>query len=132
VIPYLDRSRFFGLMQQSALLLDTVGFSGFNNALQAVEAGLPILAHEGRFMRGRLASGIMRRMKMTELVANTDDAFIEAAVELAGNDSRRGELRVEIADRRKILFHDVEAVRALERCLVEAIDRSRRVIAAGL
>ena len=131
VLPYLDRPRFFGLMQQSALLLDTVGFSGFNNALQAIEAGLPVLAREGVFMRGRLASGIMRRMKMTELVANTDDAFIEAAVELAGNDSRRSALRVEIANRRKILFHDVEAVRALERCLIEAIDRSRRVIAAG-
>jgi protein O-GlcNAc transferase len=124
VIPYLDRPRFFGLMQQSALLLDTVGFSGFNNALQAIEAGLPVLAREGTFLRGRLASGIMRRMELTELVANTDEAFIEAAVELAGNVSRCSELRVEIANRRKILFHDTEAVRALERCLIEAIDRS--------
>jgi predicted O-linked N-acetylglucosamine transferase (SPINDLY family) len=131
VIPYLDRPRFFGLMQQSALLLDTVGFSGFNNALQAIEAGLPVLAREGTFMRGRLASGIMRRMELTELVATTDEAFIEAAVELAGNVSRRSELRVEIANRRKILFHDTEAVRALERCLIEAIDRSHGAIAAG-
>jgi predicted O-linked N-acetylglucosamine transferase (SPINDLY family) len=131
VIPFLDRPRFFGLMQQSALLLDTVGFSGFNNALQAIEAGLPVLAREHAFMRGRLASGIMRRMGLTELVATTNEAFIEAAVELAGNASRRGELRIEIANRRKILFHDVEAVRALERCLIEAIGRSRGVIAAG-
>jgi protein O-GlcNAc transferase len=131
VIPYLDRPRFFGLMQQAALLLDTVGFSGFNNALQAIEAGLLVLAREGTFMRGRLASGIMRRMELTELVATTDEAFIGAAVELAGNVSRRSELRVEIANRRKILFHDTEAVRALERSLIEAIDRSRGVIAAG-
>jgi protein O-GlcNAc transferase len=131
MIPYLDRSRFFGLMQQAALLLDTVGFSGFNNALQAIEAGLPVLAHEGPFMRGRLASGIMRRMELKELVATTDEAFIEAAVELAGDASRRGQLRVEIANRRKILFHDTEPVRALERCLIEAIERSRGVIATG-
>jgi predicted O-linked N-acetylglucosamine transferase (SPINDLY family) len=131
VIPHLDRPRFFGLMQQAALLLDTVGFSGFNNALQAIEAGLPVLAHEGTFMRGRLASGIMRRMELAELVVNTDEAFIEAAVELAGNVSRRSELRVEIANRRKILFHDAEAVRALECCLIEAIGRSDGGIAAG-
>jgi protein O-GlcNAc transferase len=131
VIPYLDRPRFFGLMQQAALLLDTVGFSGFNIALQAVEAGLPVLAREDTFMRGRLASGIMRRMELPELVATTDEAFIETAVELAGNASRRGELRVEIANRREILFHDTEAVRALERCLIDAIGRSRGVIAAG-
>jgi protein O-GlcNAc transferase len=131
VIPYLARPRFFGLMQQAALLLDTVGFSGFNNALQAIEAGLPVLAREGAFMRERLASGIMRRMELTELVATTDEKFIEAAVELAGNASRRGELRVEIANRRKILFHDTDAIRSLERCLIEAIERSRGVVAVG-
>jgi predicted O-linked N-acetylglucosamine transferase (SPINDLY family) len=113
-------------MQQAALLLDTVGFSGFNNALQAIEAGLPVLAHEGTYMRGRLASGIMRRMDFPELVASTDEAFIEMAIELTANDSRRAELSVEIANRRKILFHDAEPVRALERCLTEAISRSSR------
>ena len=127
VIPYLARPQFFGLMQHAALLLDTVGFSGFNNALQAVEAGLPVLAREGVFMRGRLASGIMRRMELPELVATTDEAFIEKAVELIENAARLSELRVEIASRRKILFNDVEAVRALERCLTEAIDRTRGV-----
>jgi protein O-GlcNAc transferase len=131
IIPQLDRPNFFGLMQQSALLLDTMGFSGFNTALQAIEAGLPVLAREGAFMRGRLASGIMRRMGLTELVATTDEAFIEAAVELAGNVSRRSELRLEIANRREVLFHDTKAVRGLERCLIEAIGRSRDVVAAG-
>lgn len=124
VIPYLDRPRFFGLMQHAALLLDTVGFSGFNNTLQAIEAGLPVLAREHVFMRGRLASSIMRRMDLPELVASTDDAFIEKAVELAADASRCKELRVEIANRRKILFNDIEPVRALERCLTEAIGKA--------
>jgi protein O-GlcNAc transferase len=124
VIPYLDRPRFFGLMQHAALLLDTVGFSGFNNTLQAIEAGLPVLAREHSFMRGRLASSIMRRMDLHELVASTDDAFIEKAVELAADASRCKELRSEIADRRKILFNDIEPVRALERHLTEAISKA--------
>jgi protein O-GlcNAc transferase len=121
LIPRLDRARFFGLMQQSALLLDTMSFSGFNNALQAIEAGLPVLARECDFMRGRLASGIMRRMELTELVATTDEAFIDAAIELAANASRRRELRVQIANRRAILFNDTDAVRGLEHCLTEEI-----------
>jgi protein O-GlcNAc transferase len=117
-------------MQQSALMLDTVGFSGFNLALQATEAGLPVVAFEGEFMRGRLASGIMRRMDLAELVATSEEDFIERAVELAGDASRLGELRVKIAERRQILFHDTEAVRGLERCLIEAIEGSRGAIAA--
>jgi predicted O-linked N-acetylglucosamine transferase (SPINDLY family) len=126
LIPNLDRPQFFGLMQHSALMLDTLGFSGFNTALQAIECGLPVLAREGEFMRGRLASGIMRRMGFPELVATTDEAFIQMAIQLAADSSKRKELRLEIASRRKILFHDIEPIRALERCLTEAISQSRR------
>jgi predicted O-linked N-acetylglucosamine transferase (SPINDLY family) len=63
-------------------------------------------------------------MDLPELVAGTDEAFIQMAIELAADVSRCKELRVKIANRRKILFHDVEPVRALERCLAEAIGRS--------
>jgi len=101
-----------------------VGFSGFNTALQAIEAGLPVLARESAFMRGRLASGIMRRLELPELVAGSDETFIETAIALAANPSRLAQLRVEIENRRNILFHDLAPVRALERCLTEAIGQS--------
>ena len=91
---------------------------------EAIEAGLPVLAREHSFMRGRLASAIMRRMDLPELVASTDDDFIEKAVELAANPSKCGELRTKIASRRMILFNDVEPIRALERCLTEAISNT--------
>jgi predicted O-linked N-acetylglucosamine transferase (SPINDLY family) len=125
VIPNLPRPRFFGLLQHSALLLDTLVFSGYNTALQAIECGLPVLAREGDFMRGRLASGIMRRLGLPELVATTDEAFIEMAIRLAADSSKRKDLRLEIESRRHILFADTEPVRALERCLTEAIAQSR-------
>jgi protein O-GlcNAc transferase len=125
IVPTLDRKRFFGLMQKSALMLDTLGFSGFNTALQGIECGLPVLAREGDFMRGRLASAIMRRLGMPELVAGSDEAFVEAAIQLAGDATRRKELRKQIVSRREILFHDLEPVRALEKCLAEEIARSR-------
>ena len=130
-IPTLDRSRFYSLMQHSALMLDTLGFSGFNTALQAVECGLPVVAREGEFMRGRLASGIMRRVGLPELVATTDEDFIQIAIRLAADASRRKELRLELTNRCKILFHDVEPVRALEHCLAEAIVRSRNAPPTG-
>jgi protein O-GlcNAc transferase len=123
-IPYLKRPQFFGLMQRAALMLDTVGFSGFNTALQAIEAGLPVLSRESAFMRGRLASGIMRRLELSELVAGTDEAFIERAVALAADPAKLDQFRVQIASRREILFHDVEPVRALERALIDAIAKS--------
>jgi predicted O-linked N-acetylglucosamine transferase (SPINDLY family) len=123
IIPSLDRSRFFGLMQKSALMLDTLGFSGFNTALQAIECDLPVLAFEGEFMRGRLASAIMRRLELPELIASTSEEFVSKAIELAGDANLRKRLRAKIIARRKILFHDLAPVRALEHRLTEAVER---------
>jgi protein O-GlcNAc transferase len=125
IIPMLDRSQFFGLMRQSALMLDTLCFSGFNTALQAIECDLPVLAFEGEFMRGRLASAIMRRLDLPELVATTTDDFVQKALDLAGDAGRRKKIRAKIIERRNVLFHDTAPVLALERCLTHAVARSR-------
>jgi len=125
LIPFLDRSRYFGLMERSTLMLDTLGFSGFNTALQSIESGLPYLAFEGDFMRGRLASCIMRRINLPELVVATHEDFVERAVELATNQDRLKHIRSEIAKRRQILFKDSAPIRALEVFLVEEIGKRR-------
>jgi predicted O-linked N-acetylglucosamine transferase (SPINDLY family) len=125
IIPTLDRSRFFGLMRESALMLDTLGFSGFNTAIQGIECDLPVLAYEGEFMRGRLASAIMRRLDLPELVATTKEDFVQKAVELVGDARKRRAIRAKIIERRKVLFHDLAPVRALERHLRDAVTRAR-------
>jgi len=119
LLPFLKRPQFFALMQRSALMLDTLEFSGFNTAMQGVEGGLPVLARDGRFMRGRLASGIMRRLGIPELIATTDESFVEMAVQLAGDRAKRDRLAGEIVTRRSVLFDDLEPIRALERSLIE-------------
>ena len=82
IVPFLDHARFFGLMRKSTLMLDTLGFSGFNTALQGIECELPVLAFEGDFLRGRLASGILRELELPELVATNSDDFVQKAIEL--------------------------------------------------
>jgi predicted O-linked N-acetylglucosamine transferase (SPINDLY family) len=128
IIPALDRSRYYALMRGSALLLDTLGFSGFNTAIQGIECGLPVLAYEGEFMRGRLASGILRRLELPDLVATNPQRFIDMAVDLARDARKRETLGAAIVQRRERLFHDLSAVRALEECLIResgAIVRQR-------
>jgi predicted O-linked N-acetylglucosamine transferase (SPINDLY family) len=122
LLPFLQRPQFFALMQKSALMLDTLEFSGFNTAMQGIEAGLPVLAREGQFLRGRLASGIMRRLELPELVAGSDESFIEMAIQLAGDGAKRTRLAGEVETRRAMLFDDVAPIRALEQCLLDAHD----------
>jgi len=118
--PVLPRAAFHGLMRRSDAMLDTIGFSGFNTAMQAVECGLPIVAYEGRFMRGRFASGILGRMGMHEWVAAGAEQYVALAAEMAGKASRRQEARERVAAARDVLFDDLEPVRALEGFLLES------------
>jgi predicted O-linked N-acetylglucosamine transferase (SPINDLY family) len=123
IIPFMDPPRFFGLMRRASLMLDTLGFSGVNTALQGIECGLPLLAFEGDFLRGRLASGILRELELPELVATSEDEFVRRAVTLARNPDKLSELKSKIVERRARLFRNLAPVRALERCLTEALGR---------
>jgi protein O-GlcNAc transferase len=124
MIPTLPREQFFGLMQRATLMLDTIEFSGFNTALQGLECGLPLVAFEGEFMRGRLASGLLRRIGLDDWVAGTYADFIEKAMCLLVDESIRRELRQQIAQRCLRLFNDLEPIRALERVLVDAVNQT--------
>jgi predicted O-linked N-acetylglucosamine transferase (SPINDLY family) len=114
------RPLFYDLMRRASVMLDTIGFSGFNTAIQAVECGLPVVTREGRFLRGRLASGILRRLQLTDLIAATDEQYVALAVRLAQDDAYRRELRARIEESRHVLFDDLAPIRALEEFLTDA------------
>lgn len=119
-IPWQDRRGFHGLMERADVYLDTIGFSGFNTALRAMECGLPIVTREGRFLRGRLASGILKRLGLTELVAQSEQDYIAVAVRLARDADYREHIRGRIAESRHVLFEDIEPIHALETFLAKA------------
>ncbi len=120
-VPWQSRAQFYGLMAQADVFLDTMGFSGFNTALQAIECGLPVAAWEGRFLRGRLASGILRRLGLDELVADGDAAFVEIVVKLAQDAAWWGSVRERMSAARPRLYGDMQPVRALEKFLEGAV-----------
>jgi predicted O-linked N-acetylglucosamine transferase (SPINDLY family) len=119
-IPRLDRGRFYGLMHRATAMLDTIGFSGFNTALQGLECDLPIVAFEGEFMRGRLASGPLRQLGLDELVATTPEEYVDIAMRLVEDDAWRTRMKHEITRRRPALFDNRAPVRALEEALFAA------------
>jgi len=123
-LPWQSPSMFYGLMRRAHVMLDTIGFSGFNTAMQAVDCGLPIVTKEGRYMRGRLASGILRRMGLSELITNTEDEYIALAVRLAVDDNYRQQIRERINECRHVLYGDLAPIRAFEKFLSGALKRT--------
>ena len=122
-VPWQSRPAFRGLLKRADVFLDTIGFSGFNTAMQAVECGLPIVTREGRFLRGRLASGILKRIGLPELVARSEEEYVALAVRLCRDGEYRESLRRRIAAGRHAVSEDLAPIRAMEDFLSEAAGR---------
>ena len=118
-IPWLDAPQFYGLMQRADVFLDTIGFSGFNTAMQAVECALPIVTREGRFLRGRLASGILKRMQLDELVAADEAGYVDRVLKLLSDGAYRQRIKAHMVSARHVLFDDRAPITALESFLVD-------------
>jgi len=117
-IPWQPLPAFFDIMRRADVYLDTIGFSGFNTAMQAIECGLPIVAREGRFMRGRFASGILKQLGLSELVASSEEEYVDIAVRLVQDLEYHQRIRHDIVESRHVLFDDGVPIRALEEFLM--------------
>ena len=119
-IPWQPRAEFCALMRQADVYLDTLGFSGFNTLLHAVESGLPCVTHEGKFLRGRLGSGILTRMDLGQCIAHDRQEYIDQAVRLAADAGYRASIRAVMQRNRHRLYADQAAVDALAAHLTDA------------
>jgi len=126
VVPWQNRPTYYALMRRADLMLDTIGFSGFNTAMGALECGLPVVAYEGRFMRGRFASGLMRSIDLHDLVADDARRYVDLSVSLASDPQRRERAHQRIEQVRGQLFHDREIVRAWQDCILDARSAGNR------
>ncbi len=113
-LPWLSKGRFASLMAQADAYLDTIGFSGFNSAMQAIECGLPVETREGKYLRGRLASGILRRMRAPDLIAQDEGQYVELAARLALKGPLRDRVVGTIQQAPHVLYRDHHPVRFLE------------------
>ncbi len=116
-IPWLPRPAFLGFLQQADVYLDTIGFSGFNTMMQAVQAHLPSVAQAGRFLRGRLGSGVLTRLGLTELVARDTREYIDIAVKLAQDLEYNARMRRSLSAVENSAYEDASAVDALSNIL---------------
>lgn len=131
VHPWVTVGQFHEFLEASDLMLDTIGFSGFNTVLQALECHLPVVTYRGSFLRGRFGMGLLERVGLGELVADTVEDYIERVEFLAGNEPERDRLRDRIRANLPALYGDTASVAGLEAFLIEAVDRAARVPDGG-
>ncbi|MBF0181201.1 MAG: tetratricopeptide repeat protein [Magnetococcales bacterium] len=121
LLPWLTEASFHDLLRVATAMVDTIGFSGFNTVVRALECHLPVVTLEGRFLRGRLGAGVLRRLGVPELIAADVEGLAALAERLAGDPTFREGMRSRIAARLPILFEDPAPVSRLEALLVRGI-----------
>jgi predicted O-linked N-acetylglucosamine transferase (SPINDLY family) len=114
VLPRLERMDYFNLNLVSTIFLDTFSWSGGNTTLEAIACGLPIVTCPGELMRSRHSYGILKRMGVTETIAQDEAEYVEIAVRLGLDAHWRREIVRKIDERHSWLYDDKTCVTALE------------------
>ncbi len=122
VLPRLSVAKFVGAIGQCDIFLDSVGWSGGNSTLESLPHNKPIVTMPGDLMRARHTAAILRKLGITETIANNLEEYVGIAVRLAKNVDERHALSVKISANKHRLYRDRECIDALERFL----DRSAR------
>jgi len=123
LIPWLSPASFLSLLDLCDVYLDCPAFSGYTTAWMALHRGLPIVTLEGRYMRQRLAAGLLRQAGLPATIASSADEYVAIAARLAldsRDDDRRNALRAAIRAAAPAVDGDLRVVRAFEQCLTTA------------
>jgi predicted O-linked N-acetylglucosamine transferase (SPINDLY family) len=105
---------FMQTLAEMDIYLDTPGFSGFNTAMQALGAGLPVVTLEGDLLRSRLAAGLLRTLGLTDTIALTPQQFVDMAVACGTDAQARQAWRDGLAGKLEGICNDPQPVHALE------------------
>jgi predicted O-linked N-acetylglucosamine transferase (SPINDLY family) len=74
------------------LFLDTLPYNAHTTASDALWAGLPLLTQIGETFAGRVAASLLSTIGLPELITHSEEAYENAAVDLATNRARLAEI----------------------------------------
>jgi 2-polyprenyl-3-methyl-5-hydroxy-6-metoxy-1,4-benzoquinol methylase len=125
VLEFQPFQVFATLLSRATLYLDVPSFSGYTTAWQGVFAGIPIVTLKGRFLRQRLAAGLLETIGCADTVVENLDAYIAKVGELIEEWQQRPEAyaarRARIQAAAPLACNDVRVVRGFERVLLEEL-----------
>jgi predicted O-linked N-acetylglucosamine transferase (SPINDLY family) len=120
-LPELSRTGYLETLGACDLMIDTLGWSGGNSALDALRMGLPIVTTPGEFMRGRQCATMLRLLGIEGAEATSSATLAELALQRIGDDGFRQEFQSRVARGLQELVNDPACDRALMTHIENAI-----------
>jgi len=121
--PFDPRERYLDRHRLGDLMLDAIHHSAMTTACDAMAAGLPVLTVRGEAMASCAGESLVRAAGLPELVAQSQEEFVEKAARLAGAPARLAGCRDVLIQRKGPLFDTEGRVRELEAALLEMWSR---------
>ena len=112
--PRCGQDEFFGLVEESDIILDSLNWSGGNTSLEAISLNKPIVTLPSSFMRGRYTFGILKILGIEETIASSEENYVEIAVRLARDIDFRNSIINKIKKHKNRLFNDDKPIRFIE------------------
>ncbi len=100
-----SESDFLAIMRSADVVLDTLFFSGGATSYKALGTGIPVVTHEGTFMRGRQTSALYQYMGVAGPIARDIDHFYTLALELAHSPEKKHDISRELLAHSQQLFN---------------------------
>jgi protein O-GlcNAc transferase len=125
ILPRRPQHEFVAAIGQCDIVLDSIGWSGFNSTIEGLAHDLPIVTMAGSLMRGRHTTAILTMMGVTETVTRTVDEFVAVAQRLAADQAWRAAVKDRVKTNKHRVYRDRTCVAALEEFLMR-VTRERR------
>ncbi|WP_321935651.1 tetratricopeptide repeat protein [Paraburkholderia sp. J8-2] len=98
-LPFRPRADYLRSYHEIDIGLDTLPYNGHTTSLDALWMGVPVVTRIGPTVAGRAGLSQLANLDLTELAADSDDAFVETAVSLANDLPRLANLRSTLRER---------------------------------
>ena len=122
-LPRVSEREYIGLLAQMDVVLDSIGWTGGNTSLQALELGKPIVTLPGEFMRGRHTYAMFRRMELDQYIATSIENFIDKAVDFGVNHEARRQFEADVMSRKHLLYEDRTFIAEFDHFLKSAVKK---------
>ncbi|AXB75624.1 tetratricopeptide repeat protein [Novosphingobium sp. P6W] len=99
--PPIPHAEHLGRLAHADLFLDTFAVNAHTTASDALWAGLPVLTLAGRQFAARVAASLVQAAGLPELAVESKAAYAAAALTLANDADRLGNLRARLAENLK-------------------------------
>lgn len=114
-------------VQAADIAIDTFPTNGHTTTSDMLWAGLPVVSKRGRNFTSRVSESLLNAIGLPQLVAASDDGFVELCRDLAGDRDRLAGLRRHLAINRghAPLFDTARYTRHLETAYTWMIERAK-------